>query len=953
MSPTSSFHEDIPTAGTAATHFPRKSLRNVYSLFLDAVRERLLDDICVPLEEAPSVQPVPGSYRFGYGFLSNIKRVPSQWGFGWERRSQATYVCSIIQFKSLLTMGNIFRSLMHTALDIFLSSTCIHIRPIPVITALLPMPLQHIPSSPSSTQQPSGMNTPSNVTSSLTPGIPLVLAPYPTPAFYISTHPASSIPNSLRMQFANALIGLGASFSSPSTNVSNPSLDSMSAESFILVYIPLVNPQGESKGVAALWPGHLTFIDTSPSRIHLTTLPEVSGIEGLLTSPRMGGTSRLSESSGLSFAFSKIKRRSSLRISSPHLSRALRSFRALELVAQKRVPGTPVTGSAKHAAGYVESVVKEREKEREKANQERIRREREMKEAKTPVSTISGQSQSTSKGVRGAPPSEPVNSPAIPSSPPTEPPRPMTAWHSASSEFFVRAAQENVPHNFYPSPPDWNPSSTTEPASTHAPAGSSTVSDALPATGAQLPQSSTAMAQPMPELDMSTRMDLDVDIEMSAMGINLGGMIDVNRDSGLSFGNFTDTFTDDDFNYFDTVPIPDTIPDMVHALCASDTNDVWLSAGLEGAEGSAMNPQGQLITPPSIELSAAPDPAMDIDSFPPAPDLIPSSPARTPSSPGNPPTPSVDFNMPPPTSGRYMFEPIDFGNRHHAADGKYTDAGGKFAVSHIFSPNGSDSVQEEGWKLRYNVATDPRIGVINRLRGIKRKLDKKPFSSRSLHGRIRDEEWASIYTNMEAGDDTESSSSSDTDEMMDEQDVDDVGVDDASCLSHPSCPATPPPPGHPLSSALLYFHMDHSRLLPLGAPMRPSFEEMVSDDLPIAPISVPTPVSPGAALGSASERNKTLEFLAQAVAKEVVENDIWAQAWGAAAESRRSSHPSSLRHEVSQTDLMHVVRLMKLVPDLQVPLPLFKLLEPGGSLYFDSEISLISSSSIFDDGRVS
>jgi mediator of RNA polymerase II transcription subunit 13 len=323
----------------------------------------------------------------------------------------------------------------------------------------------------------------------------------------------------------------------------------------------------------------------------------------------------------------------------------------------------------------------------------------------------------------------------------------------------------------------------------------------------------------------------------------------------------------------------------------------------------------------------------DDDKEAPAPDLIPSSPAKTPSSPGLPPTPSWNFNIPPPIlSGKNMFEPIYFGHRHHSADGKYMDVRGKFAFPSaltIPSPDlaldleNSCNDKDGAWRLRYAAITDPRIGVINRLRGVKRKQHNRPFSSKSIDGRLRDEEWEGVYSYNDDTDDGDRTTSSEDEDDFDEPEFSLDRGDDLSPQSHPSRPATPPPSGLPLTTALLYTHLEHSQLLPLGVSMRPSYEELVADDPPPALTSVPTPVSPAAALGNASERSKTLELFAQAIAKETVENETWAQAWGARIDDYTSSH--SMPRRV----LQYLVSLLKRVPGLAVLSSLSDVLEPG------------------------
>ena len=892
-----------------------------------------------------------------------------------------------------LTNSPFSSPMVHTALDIHLSSTAIHIRPLPMLTTLLPV-LDSFSSSPtcSSSSSPSPIST-----SHLTPGAPLVLAPYPTPAFYISTHARGAISNLLRGQFWDALTGLGASFVSPLPRPSSPCPTSSSLnpkspspvvsstnaiqESFILTFILLHNPQGEPKGITALWPAHLTFIDTNPSRSHLTTLPDMPGTEMLLTPPR-GSVTQPPEPSLPALSPSPIRRRSIALGQLDRWSRTQRSFRALELSSHKRVPGVPINAIAKTAAGYVESVAREREKERERANQERMRREREIKEGKAAVSgpSISANPSAGTSQIAQSPSGTAVAGSSAKTT--ADAARAGSSWNSVSANFFAKAVQGDVAHSFYPSPPDWDPvtSASGSAASEHPSVSgnpavqSATTSTNVPSSDMQSqPNSNVAPPTVRDSLDLSGGINLGMGIDLNGMtmGINLGdtmGMMDVDMDTtGImdgSFGSFADAFTDDDFNFFDTAPSVETIAvsDPLHRLGTDEGGvDGWLASELAGREQNPAvahqlqhhNAVGviQHVTPISVGVDVPVHESLlshsiggvqmsedDGDLLPPAPDLMPSSPAKSPWSPWNPSTPSLELNTPSPLMvGKAAFEPIPFGSRHSVADGKYRK--GKFTFLHTLprtsshldfisgNPSSPNAAQEDGWKLRYDAITDPRVGVVNRLRGIKRKLPQKYQYPKSIKGRARDEEWESLYAQGEDSDALESSSSEEEDDI----DAPEPGQeydDDSSSCSHPSRPSTPPPPGLPLTATLLYFHFHHAHLLPLGFPMRPAYGDLFSNnDPPPAPMSVPTPVSPAAALGSATERNKIFELLAQAVAKEAVENDAWAEAWSLSRDACSTGYRTQIRREVSQTDLRRISELMREVDGLQVPLPLSEFLE--------------------------
>ena len=98
---------DRSTVSSSATLFPRLPLRAAYTLFIDAVRDRLIDDICVglyrPLEENTTgihvqVQGRPSAAtRLGRGFLSNRDYIYPTWGCGWEQRSHSRFVFPHVQ----------------------------------------------------------------------------------------------------------------------------------------------------------------------------------------------------------------------------------------------------------------------------------------------------------------------------------------------------------------------------------------------------------------------------------------------------------------------------------------------------------------------------------------------------------------------------------------------------------------------------------------------------------------------------------------------------------------------------------------------------------------------------------------------------------------------------------------------------------------------------------------
>jgi mediator of RNA polymerase II transcription subunit 13 len=158
-----------------------------------------------------------------------------------------------------------------------------------------------------------------------------------------------------------------------------------------------------------------------------------------------------------------------------------------------------------------------------------------------------------------------------------------------------------------------------------------------------------------------------------------------------------------------------------------------------------------------------------------------------------------------------------------------------------------------------------------------------------------------------------------------ESESEEADVDDSPMVSRPS---TPPPAYLPMGPTLLHTQFRHSELLPLSTPLRPPGVAVAHATIAstAAAASVPTPVSPAAALGAASEKSKSLEAAAYTVAKEVVENCVWAEAWRSTATGSMVSRPVT---EVLQIDVETVVKLLEDIPALQGPLDIKELFELG------------------------
>lgn len=341
---------------------------------------------------------------------------------------------------------------------------------------------------------------------------------------------------------------------------------------------------------------------------------------------------------------------------------------------------------------------------------------------------------------------------------------------------------------------------------------------------------------------------------------------------------FEADFTDDDFSFFDKPASASTATATLTTTVATTATTTATTTGLTPAAGPA--PFG--MSPPIFgDLSDEHHILME---------LLPPSPGASPPHEQTPRVaPEVQVDEREPIEG--IFDPIPFAKMHKVADGKYA-LGGKFRFS-LPTPPEEETTTRDYFQTRqwYDVKTDPRIGVVKRL---KRKfMGTTPPSKRMRL--IPD--WEPL-TPPEEGDEEESEE--DEQESEDEQQ-----------LELEQRPMTPPPPYLPMGPTLLSTFFRHEELLPLSTPLRPPGSAVAPTDIALvpAPTGVPTPVSPAATLGS----DKSLEAAASSLAKEIVENGAWAQAWMAV----NNSHPKH-RQDVWPSDVRFVKDLLGNVRDLEM-----------------------------------
>ncbi|KAF8803912.1 hypothetical protein BYT27DRAFT_6723764 [Phlegmacium glaucopus] len=795
----------------------------------------------------------------------------------------------------------------------------------------------------------------------LPPGTPITLLPYGTPAFFLACYTGPT--TGLTKQFRLSLQGMGAGeWDGPSRTPVSDNINQNST--FIIGWIQVENKQGDDKGITIIYPTSLclSYIPLSTSRAPLDYIPELPA--PLQPSPQaptvipsvsavtQSGTPAIASSTGTSAAFHP--HRPSF-VTSP-TSESLHSFRALRLSKSRDLQQV-----ATEVGGYVDAVARERERERE-----RLKREREgglsssPKMARTTATTPA--SAPTPIAVDATTTSTPVSlatqvSPSVISGSSQQPLQPPM-----------------IVQNFYPSPPQSNPivvpTSDVKPSpvvDSTAPAvetpTTTTVVLAPPLPIASSTSGSSNGYDPFGPMDTTWTqpaqnylgMEIDMDFGMDDMGMNFGLNMASVANNGGSRGayndsrgsmEFEDAFTDDDFSFFDrpsraaAVIAPPTFTQSriasgsgIHPLPVSSLpagaamslplfGDINLSGPGPPNHSHPSSHNQQIWTPGGFMEGFTPRSIDHSDSIP--PDLLPSSPGQTPDIHSAPATPNVhldcDATIKRPSISS-LFEPIPFAPYHRATDGKY--AFGKFALP---SPPAEDDLVEyastslpsspngaNGWRRHYDAITDPRIGVVRKLIGVKRKttfqqgIRSPPKKSPWVRAH---EEWDKPASEKDDGPDVGSGLESDDDE-----DLDDI---DSPPTSRPTTPA---PSYLPLGPTLLHTRFQHSQLLPLSTSLRPPGAAVAPINLIATntPLSVPTPVSPAAMMGQASEKSKSLEAAAFAVAAEVVENPIWAETWRANIVGGKSA-PS-----VWSTDIKAVNQLLEAVPSLEAPVDMTSL----------------------------
>ncbi|KAL6299971.1 hypothetical protein BKA93DRAFT_741474 [Sparassis latifolia] len=809
-------------------------------------------------------------------------------------------------------------------------------------------------------------------------GTPISLLPHGVPGYYLSSYAGPTA--ALTSQFDEALIGLGAGNwkYTPSSNIGTSAKKDFPV--YIIAWISVQNKQGEDKGMPVIWPVRLclAYHSSSPSphaRMPLQQTPELPAQLQASPPPPAAPIPSGGPSSSSFLSSSDAKTRSStphpllstLRhpptlISSPS-SDAVRAFSTLTFTTKPHV--RDFRQVAAEVSNYVDAVAKERERERE-----RIKREREIGSTRTRAGSTS---------TAGAVPSVPPSSvPPAPRSPKVEEaptpaiavaPQPPADEAMVDQETEPAISSEDSLESLFSPPPSASDLPESDDAIQFA-------AQAVTDTTSSVPEEPVPSVTPRQETEPSATSSFDpfgtfdatwsqpsngflemnidnIDYDMGFSGMNIDS-IGGERNGDEAAGDFDKDdgfgiFTDDDFDFFDTpaanarsvgtVPVTSAMDMGMGHTVAAGPAPLGLPPPLAG-DGILFSGPGP---PAAVSNQSSPwVVGSPIEGFTPRgsdfhrrgdyisapPDLVPPTPTRTPSTQSAPVTPSVQLSdQDDPRQyegcGPSVFDPIPFALSHRLADGKY--AIGKFALPS--PPDEEDRTEPivfasvpswaSGWKLKYTEATDPRIGIVRKLIGVKRKS----FDQGMRDGKMSPS-WVTEHEEWESSSPSPDVEMADATSDVSEDEEPWVEEDDAMTAR----PSTPPPSYLPMGPVLLQTQFHHSHLLPLCSPLRPSGAAVNNLTASTPPMSVPTPVSPAAVLGAASEKSKSLEAAAQLLMKEAVENSAWADAWqlNAVASVASASPPT----QVWQADVKYVSWLLGSISSAQSSVNVEQLVVP-------------------------
>lgn len=725
----------------------------------------------------------------------------------------------------------------------------------------------------------------------ITPGSPIKLLPFNTPAYYLG--PYTGPTGLLTTQFEDSLRGLGAGGWKDLFH--KPIGKHPDGPSYVVAWVAVQNRRGEEKGISVVWPLNLcfAFLPESPqARLGLQPLPELPTPLRLHSSiPPPSSTTAtvpLVSPQDVKTTLSTIPTIPPVRLPPRAAVYPARSLQPLPSRAE-----TTVDGVSREVSGFVDYVAKEREMERE-----RIKRERELHT--NPISS----SQPLIIHTNDLDREQAAFSPPLVS---------MTTANGQEVD----------------SPPSAEARDLLDGSETHL----EDKAQDTPATREQSPEV-TSPYEMYPSFNTSWAQttdqfpSLEIDYEMGfAMGINT-----IDRGAGVSdetgittdLDNIYGVFTDDDFDFFDRPNLDESYMDQAPSVnpfrdsLAPQPGTIPLVPVPTSPTNGAITYHGHLAGN-GRPTSPSPSPWTSTPRVDPLAFIDPTEPMSPPSisSHSTPSTPQAipDLERPSVTHGSSIFDPIWFAPIHRTSDHKY--ASGKFSLPSQRAVRVATTPQHDaGWRFRYNDVTDPRISVVRRLKAPSHKENRDDVKGGSAPGddhiNALPEGEAEDWSDVESGDDRSTGF---------------VEVADISVLLDRPC--TPPSHFTPLGPSLLDCRFHHSHLLPLSCPLHSPSSNLIATGLQgvVPTISVPTPVSPPEMSG---EKLKSWEAAASLLVREVVENSLWAESWQA---NNHLAFRNTYASSTCQGDVSQLANALDTLDDSHTSLEMGSLFDLGTVLF--------------------
>ncbi|KAG8906143.1 hypothetical protein FRB99_007533 [Tulasnella sp. 403] len=685
-----SIQNDLPSSCL----LPRSNLRVPYAAFLDAVRDRLIDKVSQQQHARSYKDSQTSIMKLTNGFILGHQDSGSAWGSSWESDSQRKANKSIYCY-----------------LHLSLLSTRLLIQPLFNKIPLLSLPME------------------------VSPGAPIVMLPYGTPAHYIG--PYVGPVREHKDTFKESLKGLGCR--------------DWDDDGFVVCWITIRNPNGpqqppsgmipppwnpstsiEERGLMAVWPRSLCLLSTSPSRQPLTTFPTIpASVCPPVSPPRPTPTSAQKESPipsspilqsptgnlGLGLGLLNPAFHD---IASHTGTSFVNALKSLTIDGNAVKYGFGFDAIASEMSSYVDYVVKEREREKERVAKEKERQRKDGERVAVATTGLTGATSRLSNTRSGA--QNIVSSGTGASS------RLTVAAGAVLTQQRPQGSASN-PQGYYPSPPEFNSPGTLLPDTARSGAeispqvsqphmSSANIEapqpDSSETTPRQGPSEVEVIPAENPDLPDDNRMNVDVGSESGQLISNdlghpeLGSAFDIDITMGIG------DVTEDDFNFFDADDAPNVPLALPPTTSAVVDPKPGATESLDASHELALPPDGlQHPHPEEVELKDPTKNPLDLHL-----DLqpnvvshsIPLSPAQTlspSSSPSAPPysLPSpVSADLPPVTEAEpvvppdypyrikeyvpHQFEAIPVPLSSILADMKYSIPGSKYCgiSSYVSSP---------------------------------------------------------------------------------------------------------------------------------------------------------------------------------------------------------------------------------------------------------------------------